>query len=242
MPSAVTYGLIARSNSPLLVLLVLFLNNKKNVKFVMVRETRELTVKDLNIWQSRTTEALRRTLTAYQCSAEFQSANAKALKLEDINSDETIGVLKDNDINALVNAGTPTKFSQSLIEQMEFGVLNCHPGSLPEFRGSSAVEWALKEKKRIINTVHFMNSELDSGNIIQEEVVYCDNCPSYQEIRSQVFVKGFDLMAEVMSRQTAIGFKPIDFVEQSATFRVARRPISQDALVKIKATLNDTTS
>ena len=237
MDSEMTYGLVARSNSPLLALLLCFLNQNRKIKYVVIKEKGKLSDKDLKIWESRTTEVFRACLKSYESSKEFQSASSKVLTVKDINSDETVGVMKSKGINALVNAGSPSRIDQSLITLMEFGILNCHPGSLPDFRGASAVEWALKEKKQIVNTVHFMNSELDAGNIIQEEAVHYDVGSTYQEIRSRVYFHGARLLADVMSRQTSIKFKPIDFAEQPETSCLPRRPICQDELMKIQKTL-----
>jgi methionyl-tRNA formyltransferase len=52
------------------------------------------------------------------------------------------------------------------------GILNCHPGNLPEYRGNAVCNWAMiREENEIIVTVHFMEpGELDSGDIMVQEV------------------------------------------------------------------------
>lgn len=49
------------------------------------------------------------------------------------------------------------------------GIINCHVGILPRFRGMDVVEWAILESRldEVGITVHFMDSGIDTGPILQ---------------------------------------------------------------------------
>lgn len=49
-----------------------------------------------------------------------------------------------------------------------YGVVNCHMGQLPAYRGMDVVEWALLEHhpELVGFTVHFMNEGIDTGDIL----------------------------------------------------------------------------
>jgi len=53
------------------------------------------------------------------------------------------------------------------------GVVNCHSGILPEYRGMDVVEWALLkgERDQLGCTVHFMDQGLDTGDILRVEKI-----------------------------------------------------------------------
>ncbi len=58
---------------------------------------------------------------------------------------------------------------EAILEIPALGVLNCHSGILPRYRGMDVVEWAILEKKdepEIGLTLHFMDRGVDTGPIL----------------------------------------------------------------------------
>lgn len=45
-------------------------------------------------------------------------------------------------------------------------ILNCHPGVIPAVRGLDAFKWAILERKPLGVTLHFIDEEVDKGEII----------------------------------------------------------------------------
>lgn len=45
-------------------------------------------------------------------------------------------------------------------------IINCHSGLIPQSRGLDSFKWALKKKKLIGNTLHFIDNKIDKGKII----------------------------------------------------------------------------
>lgn len=82
------------------------------------------------------------------------------------------------------------------------GVLNCHMGPLPRYRGMDVVEWPFLEESiraRTAVTVHFMDQGLDTGPIIEVADIPRANCRSITDLR----VSAEGLKVEVLLRSIA---------------------------------------
>ena len=110
-------------------------------------------------------------------------------------SPETIAWIGRQGIDILVNAGTPRIVSKSMIDAVKVGVINCHPGLLPEYRGCTVVEWAIFRNEAVGNTCHFMDDGIDTGPVIAREVVELSPSDSYVDIRVKTYRAGFQLLA-----------------------------------------------
>jgi phosphoribosylglycinamide formyltransferase-1 len=62
--------------------------------------------------------------------------------------------------------------SKSFIENFEGKILNIHPSLLPKYKGLNTHKKVIKNKDKYSGcTVHFVNSRLDSGEIINQKKV-----------------------------------------------------------------------
>ena len=63
------------------------------------------------------------------------------------------------------------------------GVINAHFGSLPEYRGMNAAEWSVYNDAQLAVTVHFVDSGVDTGDVIAERTVLPNPGDGFSEIR-----------------------------------------------------------
>ena len=64
------------------------------------------------------------------------------------------------------------KFSKNLLESVRGGFINIHPSLLPEYRGANAYSTVLiNQEKETGITLHFMDENFDTGNIIWQKKV-----------------------------------------------------------------------
>ena len=83
-----------------------------------------------------------------------------------------IDELKQNNINLICLAGFMKILSKSFIKNFKGKILNIHPSLLPKYKGLNTHEKAVKNKDKYSGcTVHFVNSKLDSGKIINQKKV-----------------------------------------------------------------------
>ena len=76
--------------------------------------------------------------------------------------------------------------SEKIFSKFSLGILNFHPGKLPLYRGCSAPEWQLFEKKDIIATCHLIDSKIDTGPIISFKTLDPD-MRDYYHFRSTIY-------------------------------------------------------
>jgi methionyl-tRNA formyltransferase len=71
----------------------------------------------------------------------------------------------------IVSIFTTRKLGRKLLNHVPGGVLNCHPGLLPRYRGLWTTFWALANGERESGvTIHFMDERIDHGPIVHRKV------------------------------------------------------------------------
>lgn len=80
------------------------------------------------------------------------------------------------------------------------GVLNCHTGVLPYYRGMDVVEWTAAEGKigevGFGATLHLMDAGVDTGPILLKRTIAADKEDDFRSIREQLEVLMVELMLE----------------------------------------------
>jgi phosphoribosylglycinamide formyltransferase-1 len=85
---------------------------------------------------------------------------------------KVINELKKSDIHLICLAGFMKILSKNFIKNFKGKILNIHPSLLPKYKGLNTHERAIKNKDKYSGcTVHFVNSRLDSGEIINQKKV-----------------------------------------------------------------------
>jgi folate-dependent phosphoribosylglycinamide formyltransferase PurN len=77
-------------------------------------------------------------------------------------------------------------FRPVTIKTAKIGVINCHMGLLPEFRGMNAAEWSALHGYPTGNTIHFIDQGIDTGDILQFFAVDVSNCPTIGLMRAKL--------------------------------------------------------
>ncbi len=92
----------------------------------------------------------------------------------------------------------PVIFPPDFIEQVRWGVINLHPGPLPEYRGCCPVEQAMLDGAAEFGaTLHFCDSNIDSGPIVDEERIRITTSDTARTLWSKV-----DDLAVLLLRRT----------------------------------------
>ncbi|MFD6989034.1 methionyl-tRNA formyltransferase [Streptomyces sp. NPDC059943] len=78
--------------------------------------------------------------------------------------------LRAYEADLVVCYGFPWKFPSAALQATMSGAINVHTSMLPKYRGPIPVNWAIRNGDREIGvTVHRMNEEFDSGEILVQE-------------------------------------------------------------------------
>jgi len=80
--------------------------------------------------------------------------------------------IKASDPDLIVMAGFMRIISKKFLKEFDFKVINLHPSLLPSFPGKNSIEKAFNKKVKITGcTVHWVNEEIDGGEIIAQAPV-----------------------------------------------------------------------
>ena len=90
-------------------------------------------------------------------------------------------------------------FRSPTFEAARLGLLNCHMGYLPRFRGMNALEWSVLNGYPTGNTVHFVDSGIDTGKIVAFFPVPIDECRSLAQARMKLAHESAPHLARAIS-------------------------------------------
>ena len=87
----------------------------------------------------------------------------------DLNALQVLDYLKNEPTDIIVFTGGGL-IRADILNHAGKGILNCHIGILPDYRGMDVVEWAILEDRldRVGITVHLMDVGVDTGNILRK--------------------------------------------------------------------------
>ena len=103
---------------------------------------------------------------------------------------KVINELKKNDINLICLAGFMKILSKTFIKNFKGKILNIHPSLLPKYKGLNTHERAIRNKDKYSGcTVHFVNSRLDSGEIINQKKVRIKKLDTPKTLAKRILIQ-----------------------------------------------------
>ena len=95
-------------------------------------------------------------------------------------------ILEKENIDLVCLAGFMTILSKDFLLNWENKVLNIHPSLLPSFRGKNAVDQALRKGVKFTGcTVHIVDSGIDTGTILDQEIVKVSKNDSTESLKKK---------------------------------------------------------
>ena len=226
-------GLLTTIDNPLLPFFIKGILVQKLNDIIVICDSKMISKKNKKIWFERTGKAFER--------GDNEKFNIYTLDTEKIpfyfvknhNNSTTEELIKNLKFDVLLNAGTPRKLSSNILKSTKHGVLNIHPGLLPEYRGCSAVEWAIYNDEKVANTAHFMTEEYDEGPIIKSEFYEFPSDLDYKSIRLKVYKNGCSLAGKALSLMKEKNMIPSDGIIQNESVSKYWNPIPQNKFEKV---------
>ena len=107
--------------------------------------------------------------------------------------------LKKRKIKLLCLAGFMKILSKRFIKSFRNKIINIHPSLLPKFKGLNTHKRVLKNKEKYAGcTVHYVTSELDSGNIILQKKILINKNETEKSLRERVLKEEHKLYPEAI--------------------------------------------
>jgi len=107
-----------------------------------------------------------------------------------LSEQKIIHELKKNNINLICLAGFMKILSKNFIKNFKGEILNIHPSLLPKYKGLNTHEKAIENKDKYSGcTVHFVNSKLDSGKIINQKKVKISKLDTSKTLAKKILIQ-----------------------------------------------------
>jgi hypothetical protein len=191
----------------------------------LILDNRPSRPKDIEIWQARTDGRLP--------GGDLIALGVPAIGVPGHTGAWLTTYLSQFDL--IVSAATTGICSNELLKSPRIGVLNVHPGMLPNYRGATCVEWAIYNDDQVCNTVHFMTDKIDEGPIVRRESYTFPKNATYVDVRVTVLSEGYKLLADAVRNIIDHDYSMADAEQQGAgTFH---KPIPPDKMLAVLSKL-----
>ena len=220
------FGLLTTTDAPLLGHLIKELISINTLPDAIIFDSKGIQGKDKAIHEDRTEGKIP------VIPLSHFKVKIPTYLVESHNDKNCIDIIVKKKIDLLVNAGTPRILKGKILNITKQGIINCHPGLLPDFRGCSCVEWAIYYDKKIGNTIHKLGNNIDDGPIICQEELVFPKSYSYSDIRTNVFRGGNKLLAKIINDIRQSKITSDDYMKQNNGTHY--KPIDQATLDIVK--------
>ena len=147
------------------------------------------------------------------------------------NNKENVKLLKSLNVKLIVLGGANLLKSE-IIECAPRGILNAHPGLLPEYRGMDIVGWSILNGDSVGSTCHFIVPAADAGPILLRRVLQYEKGDSLLDIRIKNTKLCAELMTEAVKNLENIKPQPQDLSKGKRYF-----PMSADQMRQVEEIL-----
>ena len=117
--------------------------------------------------------------------------------IKKLNDETTVDLIQRLDLDIVIQ-GNIGIIKEILLKAPKLGFLNIHPGSLPEYRGCSAPEWAIYNNDPVYATAHLIDSGIDTGPIICMDKMDIKPSWDYFDFRSNVYLHCANVMIKAL--------------------------------------------
>lgn len=96
----------------------------------------------------------------------------------------------------LIILGGAKILKKEVIRVPSIGVLNAHPGLLPDYRGLDATAWAILNGDEIGVTVHFVDEGIDTGSIVIRKTLKIGPGDRPSDLKEKISSLGVQMLVE----------------------------------------------
>tara|TARA_B100001250_G_scaffold348358_1_gene319014 strand:- start:228 stop:974 length:747 start_codon:yes stop_codon:yes gene_type:complete len=112
-------------------------------------------------------------------------------------SSEVIPHLEGMDLDLIVFGGTRI-IRGEILDFPSDGVVNSHPGLLPECRGSASPAWSVYHDIPVGSSTHFCDNGIDTGDLLMRREIPVKRGATYEDLCYQTLVLAGVLMKEAL--------------------------------------------
>ena len=113
------------------------------------------------------------------------------------NSEQVMPHITDIPLDLIVFGGTRI-IRGEILDHPEDGVINSHPGLLPDCRGSASPAWSVYHDIPIGSSTHFCDNGIDTGELLLRKEVSVKRGMTYEDLCYETLVLAGVLMKEAL--------------------------------------------
>jgi methionyl-tRNA formyltransferase len=114
--------------------------------------------------------------------------NLPLLEFPKINAEDCLQKLGEFKCDLWVSMSFDQIFKDASFKVPKYGIINCHAGDLPRYRGRNIINWAIiNGEERVGITVHTIDAGIDTGNIIRKDYVQVTLEDDYKTVLEKCF-------------------------------------------------------
>jgi formyltetrahydrofolate-dependent phosphoribosylglycinamide formyltransferase len=114
------------------------------------------------------------------------------------NEDEMIKLFEEYQVDLIILAGYMRVLKNPSL--FPCPIINVHPSLLPKYKGLHAVEQAIESGDKVTGcTVHYVNEELDGGEIIKQAEVPIQENDTVDELTKRIQREEYRILPEVIN-------------------------------------------
>lgn len=108
-------------------------------------------------------------------------------------------IFKKNNVNFICLAGYMKILERDFLEKWNKNVINIHPSLLPSFKGLEPQRQAIEKKVKFSGcTVHYVNDNIDDGEIIDQSIVKIDENETVESLKKKILLEEHKLYISVL--------------------------------------------
>ena len=154
-------------------------------------------------------------------------------KVVDHNSLKVSDLLKKENIDIGIIAGARI-FKENIIESVKKGIINFHPGLIPQIRGLDALKKAILYDVPLGVTAHLVDERIDAGRIIKKEIIPIYRDDNLIDLSLRLHETQVNMLPEVLKIVEDKEIEDFPLVEKENSRYAPPITIDQEAIVKRK--------
>ncbi len=103
------------------------------------------------------------------------------------NSENTKNIIKNTKANLAIISGARI-INEDIINLFKFGIINFHPGKIPEASGLDGLFWSIYKNIPPFVTTHFIDKKIDAGEIISSKKILFNCNDRIEDIKYKILI------------------------------------------------------
>ena len=122
----------------------------------------------------------------------------------------SINKISDYDCDVLVSMSFNQIFRKEIINLTRIGIINCHAGKLPFYRGRNILNWVLiNDDKEFGITVHFVDEGIDTGDVVLQKTFPITDKDNYNTLLETSYKACASILYEALVKIAEENYKRI---------------------------------